>query len=120
MIFLDFKKLFRSFKHAFSGIKWALKEEQNFRLQLIFGFLVLLLAVYFQVKTWELTALIITILVVLVLELINTIFEKFVDILKPRVHHYVLVIKDLMAAAVLIASIGAIVIGLLIFLPYIL
>jgi diacylglycerol kinase (ATP) len=42
-----------------------------------------------------------------------------VDILKPRVHPYAQLIKDIMAAAVLIASGGAIVIGVIIFFPYI-
>ena len=46
--------------------------------------------------------------------------EKIVDILRPRIHSYVEIIKDMMAAAVLIASIGAAIIGVLIFYPYIL
>ena len=53
------------------------------------------------------------------MELINTIFEKVVDVLRPRIHHYAEVIKDIMAAAVLVSSIGAVIIGVLIFLPYI-
>ena len=56
---------------------------------------------------------------VLVMELFNTILERVVDILKPRVHPYAQLIKDIMAATVLIASIGAIVVGITIFYPYI-
>ena len=40
------------------------------------------------------------------------------DMMKPRVHPYVRVIKDLVAGSVLIAAIGALIAGLLIFLPY--
>ena len=55
----------------------------------------------------------------LVMELINTVFERVVDILKPRVHPYARLIKDLMAATVLITSIVAVVVGIIIFYPYI-
>jgi diacylglycerol kinase len=55
---------------------------------------------------------------VLVLEIINSIFERIVDVYKPRLNPYVRDIKDMMAAAVLIASLGAAIIGLMIFIPY--
>lgn len=58
------------------------------------------------------------IIFVLVLEVVNTIFEKLVDILKPRMHSYVGVIKDMMAATVLLAAVGAVVIALMVFIPY--
>jgi diacylglycerol kinase len=41
------------------------------------------------------------------------------DMMKPRVHPYVRVIKDLVAGSVLISAFGAMIIGALIFLPYI-
>jgi len=56
---------------------------------------------------------------VLIMELINTVFERVVDILKPRIHPYARVIKDLMAATVLITSIVAVIVGVIIFYPYI-
>lgn len=57
---------------------------------------------------------------VLVLELINIALERLVDIMKPRIHHYAGVVKDATAAAVLVASLGALVVGIVIFLPYLL
>lgn len=80
--------------------------------------MVVVLMIVFPLRNWERIALSLVITLVLVLELINTIMEKIVDILKPRIHHYVEIIKDMMAAAVLIASLGALAVGLLIFLPY--
>ncbi|MEK7189672.1 MAG: diacylglycerol kinase [Patescibacteria group bacterium] len=41
------------------------------------------------------------------------------DILKPRLHLGVEAVKDIMAAAVLIASFTALIIGLIIFIPYV-
>lgn len=76
--------------------------------------------VYYRVALWEKVILILTIITGLVLELFNTILEKVVNILKPRVHPYAEVIKDMMAGTVLLAFIGGVVIAVLIFLPYIL
>ena len=56
-------------------------------------------------------------LLLLILEIINTIFERLLDLLKPRLHQYVKDIKDMTAAAVFISSLAAIIIGLIIFLP---
>ena len=114
------KRLTNSFKFAFKGFFYALKNEQNFRIFVIIGVFVIVFMFVFQVQTWEKIVLIALAAALMVLELINTIFEKIVDILKPRIHSYVKVIKDMMAAAVLISSIGAAIIGLLIFVPYIL
>ena len=62
--------------------------------------------------------MIILIMAVLVMEILNTTFEYLSDLLKPRLHHYVRTIKDIMAGAVLLTAVGSAVIGLMIFLPY--
>jgi diacylglycerol kinase len=54
----------------------------------------------------------------MLMELANSAVERVADILKPRIHDYVKEIKDIMAAAVFLASMSAVVIGLIIFLPY--
>jgi len=115
----NFKKLFRSFRHAFRGLKYVLKNEQNFQLEILIGIFIFILMLIFDIRDWQKVALFLVIFAVLAIELINTILERVVDILKPRVHPYAQLIKDVMAAAVLIASIGAIVIGTIIFYPYI-
>lgn len=81
--------------------------------------LVIVLMVYFRVALWQVIILLVVMMLVIVLELINTIFEKMVDMLRPRIHYYAEVIKDIMAATVLVTSIGAIIVGILIFAPYI-
>lgn len=111
-------RLSKSFKYAFAGFRRAFKEEQNLQIHIGVSIVVLVLAVILQVRKWEAVTLILLITAIIILELINTIFERFSDMLKPRVHTYVKVIKDMMAATVLVAAIGAIIIGILIFFPY--
>ena len=117
-MFINLKKLFRSFFHASLGLKQALADEQNFRLEVIFVIIVAFLAFYFKINPPNLLILILTGALLLILELLNSIIERFIDILKPRLHHYVGQIKDLMSAAVLIAGIAAFIVAVIIFYPY--
>ena len=118
MPLINIKTLLKSFRYAIKGIKYVFQNEQNFRVQLFIALLVILGMVLFKVTIGEAIALFLLIILILVLEVINTVFEKFADILEPRMSIYVKVIKDMMAGAVLISAIGAVMIGLLIFFPY--
>lgn len=120
MPLLNIPRLARSFRYALRGFWYVFRQEQNVRLHLLASLAVIILMIYFQVSLWQAVILILVIVLVLILELINTIFERMTDMLRPRLHYYVEVIKDVMAAAVLVASIGAIIVGILIFAPYIL
>lgn len=115
---ISLRRLVRSFADAFRGLRHVFKTEQNFRIQLFFGVVVLVGAVRFQLRNWEFILLIMLILLVLLVEIFNTAFEKFSDLLKPRLHHYVEVVKDIMAGAVLITSFAALLVGVMIFYPY--
>ncbi len=119
MAAVDIRKLSKSFRFALRGFWYVVRNEQNIRIHLLASVVVVVLMIYFRVALWQAIILILVILLVFLLELINTIFEKMVDILRPRIHYYAEVIKDVMAAAVLITAIGAIVVGILIFAPYV-
>jgi undecaprenol kinase/diacylglycerol kinase (ATP) len=54
---------------------------------------------------------------VLVLEALNTALEYMCDLITKDVHPGIRIIKDVAAAAVLLAATGSVLIGLIIFLP---
>lgn len=108
----------KSMAAAARGIIHVFKTEQNFRLQLLAGSAVIIAAFYFQLVSWQIIFLIFLVTMVLTMELLNTALEYFADLLKPRLHHYVYVIKDIMAGAVLVVALGALIIGFIIFLPH--
>jgi diacylglycerol kinase len=112
------ERLVKSFSYAFHGLTLVFKQEQNFRLQIFGGFIVLCGALFFPLRGWELVVIIGLVVAVLVMEVLNTVVEHFIDLLKPRMHHYVSVIKDIMAGAVLLTAIGAVTIGTIIFYPH--
>lgn len=116
---LSIRQFVRSFKYAFKGLYIVFKEEQSFRIQFFAAILVLALAFLLKIELWKIIALIFISIFILVLEVVNSILERIVDALRPRINVFVEVIKDMMAAAVLLASLSSVIIGILIFWPYI-
>ena len=115
---IDLKRLKSSFSHALRGVVVVFKHEQSFRLQILAGFVVLLLALFFSVSSFEYIILILLIGCILTLEMINSIFERIVDSFRPRIHPIVKDIKDIMAGTVLLVSIMSVIIGITIFDSY--
>lgn len=109
---------FKSVAHALRGIRVVFKSEQSFKIQSLAAVCVVGLAFFFDVTFYEWIVLLVLIGTVLSLELVNSIFERIVDAFKPRIHPTVRDVKDIMAAAVLVMSLLALVVGGMIFLPY--
>lgn len=119
MIFsIDFKKLDKSFKFAFSGIATIFKEEHAFKVMFLVAILVIVAMFYFDLPLTQKAVLLTMIILVLILELVNSVIEKVLDFVCSGLNGKIKNIKDVLAGIVLLASLGAAVIGLLIFLPY--
>ena len=104
---------------AIKGIVFTFKNERNFRIEIYVSALVVI-ALFLLKATLVQSAVIVTmIFLIFMIELMNTALERVVDILKPRKHPYARVIKDVSAAMVLVLSLGASIVGLIIFLPLI-
>lgn len=106
-----------SFKYAFNGFKILVKEEHNARIHLLAAVIAILAGFIFKVTALEWVALIFAIALVIITEIINTSIENIADFISPNRHKQIKRIKDLSAAAVLIAAIFAVIIGGLIFFP---
>ncbi len=115
---ISIKKLKKSFSNAFLGIKSAFTEN-TFRILFIIAFVVSFCIGYFPFEPTERAILILVVAVVLSLELINSQIERVLNILKPDYNKEVRKIKDISAGAVLVISIGAVAVGVLLTLPYI-
>lgn len=113
------KKISNGFRAAWNGFKETLIYEKSFKVMLVIAAIVIGAMFYFPTGPLEKVVLLATIFGVLVLELLNSVVERVMNALSPEYHEQARIIKDLMAAIVLLASIGAIIIGLMIFLPYI-
>ncbi len=107
-----------SFSHAWRGLRLAFSTERSFRIQVAVALVVILLVSLMPFSPWERVILLVATSAVLVLELLNSTVERLVDLFKPRLHPYVRDVKDLMAGAVLVASIFALIVGLMVMWPY--
>jgi len=96
---------------ALSGLGAAWRREPSFRVQTVLAILavIVLIVLHPPAIWWAVVA--ITISLVLAVELMNSGLEALVDLLHPSRHPEVRIIKDMAAAAVLLASIGALVVG---------
>lgn len=112
------KRFLLGFLYAWKGIKVAVTEQRNLKIQIAIGVVVMVLAFYFQVTATEWCILLLAIALVLGLELLNTAVEDMVNLITPERHRLAGRIKDIAAGAVLIVSIISAVIGFLIFGKY--
>jgi diacylglycerol kinase (ATP) len=111
------KKLIRSFGYAFKGVAYATSSQLNFRIHLAATLIVIIMgcALHISVSEWQWVAISITL--VLVTEIFNTMIETLVDLVSPGYNEKAGHIKDMSAGAVVIAALFALITGLIIFLP---
>jgi undecaprenol kinase len=113
-------KLLNSFSFALSGIVTALRTERNMRIHLFSAMIVLFVSVYFSITKTEWLFILLAIGGMFVLEIMNTAIERVVDLVTEECHPLAKQAKDLAAGAVLVYTIIAVIIGVIIFLPYVL
>lgn len=111
--------LIRSFIAALQGLGYVLRSERNARIHLLIAVIVVAASVFYQLSNPELAAIFFAILIVFVSEIVNTAFEKTLDLIEPGHHEQVRIIKDMAAAAVLVAAAGAAAIGFAVFWPHV-
>ena len=107
----------RSFKYAFDGLRSVFRRDHNIFLHLVATIAVIALSIWINVTTAEALVLVFAIGFVWVAELFNTAIEKIMDLISLQRHPHIKFIKDVSAAAVLIASITAAIAGCIIFIP---
>jgi diacylglycerol kinase len=112
-----FSREAESFACAFRGIAALLRSEIHARIHLAATILVVALGWWFQITRGAWLAIVLAIGLVWVAEALNTAIEYVADLAHPDEHPEVKKLKDLAAAAVLFASIVALIVGLLIFWP---
>lgn len=106
------RSILDSFDNALQGVIHALKYEHNFKIHFLVAFTILILTLFLDLNATEFLIIIFTITMVLVAELFNTAIEAVVDMYcGNEINKFAKIAKDTSAAAVLITSINAIVVG---------
>jgi len=108
-----------SFKFAVEGLIWAFKNQRNLRIHILVGTGVIFLGILLKISFIKMAILFLAIIFVIVCEIINTALELSLDFINGKKYHpSVKVVKDIVAGAVLFAALNAVVVGLIIFCPY--
>ncbi|MCC8023324.1 MAG: diacylglycerol kinase family protein [Clostridiales bacterium] len=111
--------IFASAGHAFYGLFTMIREERNLKLELLASAVMGCFCVYFRITRMEAVAVTLCCTLIVVTECMNTAMEEAVDLESPGFHPLAKRAKDFAAGAVLLSGLGSIVVGLIIFLPYI-
>ncbi len=111
------KERIKSFGYAFQGLFYAIRTQHNLWIQVFASIVVIALGLIYNISLAEWLFIIFAIGFVIVAELFNTAIETLADIVSPEINKKAKITKDVAAAAVLISSITALLIGLLIFIP---
>lgn len=107
----------QSFGHALRGWWYVLQTQHNAWIHAMVAVIVFALGFWLGLPARDWAVLILTVTMVFAAEFVNTAIEAVVDLASPQKHPLAKVGKDVGAAAVLIAALAAVLIGLLILGP---
>lgn len=107
----------KSVGFAFKGALLLLKTEASIKIQFTIGLLMTVAGFYFHISNTEWMVQLLAIGLVMTAESLNTAIEEVANFIHPERHVKIGLIKDLAAGAVFIASVFAIFIGFIIYLP---
>ena len=107
----------RSFGFALEGVSYLIRTQRSSRIELAIGVAVIVLAAWLGIGPIEWAVLGLAIALVLAFEALNTALELAVTLASPERHPQAKAAKDVSAAMVLIAAVGAVAVGLAILGP---
>ena len=111
------KQRIKSFTHAFNGLRIVFSEEHNAKIHLFAAVIAVILGFILGITSMEWVVIVFAITLVISMEIINSSIENIADFISPERNEMIKKIKDLSAAAVLVSAMGALIVGLIIFLP---
>lgn len=113
------KSRWQSIQMAYEGVKYVLRTQKNAWVHAAITLFVIFLGLLVGLSRWEWVAIFLTVGMVWAAESFNTAMEALVDFVSPEQRPLAKTCKDASAAAVLITAAISILIGLLIFGPYV-
>ncbi len=110
-------KRLSSFRYAWQGIVALVRDEHNARIHLAAAVIATVMGFWLKISSMEWIAIIGCIGAVIATEAMNSAVEAVCDKASPEKHELIKKAKDCGAAAVLIVSVTAAIVGSVVFLP---
>lgn len=117
---IQFTRLIKSFGFAFEGLQHAFTYDQNLRIHFFVAILVIIVSIILHVSAFEMGLLGVMIILVITTEMINTAIERMVDLITKEHRVEAKIAKDVSSGMVFVSAVGSVIVGVLVFLPYIL
>ena len=114
---LGFKRMLKSFKFSFEGLKYAYLHEQSLALHVAVMLFIIAFGVGFKITPIQWVITLVMGALILVAELFNTSIEAVVDMVTDKYHPLAKVAKDTASAACFVADIVAFGMWLVVFVP---
>lgn len=111
------KEFVKSFEYAFKGIAHTFIQERSLRFHIVFAaymFSFLLIYDFFEVSKSDWIAIILSTVLVISAEIMNTAVENAVDLATNEINPFAKMAKDASAGAVLVCAIGAVIVGVIV------
>ncbi|WP_223246785.1 diacylglycerol kinase [Sulfuriferula thiophila] len=110
------KRVLNAFFYSIDGMKAALRHEDAFRQEMLLAVILIPLAIFLEPGALGRALMIGSVLLVLIVELLNSAVEAAVDRISFEHHHLIKRAKDMGSAAVLVALLNVCVVwGLILF-----
>jgi len=112
---MDLKGLLDSFNYAISGFIYAVRTQRNMKIHMVTSIFVIIFSLFTEITKVELLILCIAITMVMSAELFNTAIESAIDATTNHYHPLAKIAKNTAAAAVLITTMNALIVGYFLF-----
>ena len=106
----SFRNFVSSVRYSIDGFFAAVQHEPSFREDLIFAVLLVPFAIFLPVNAVSTALMIASLILILIVELLNSAIEWVIDYLRPEQHPLAKRIKDMASAAVFLSYINCIVV----------
>ena len=106
------KRILMAFKYSYDGFVAAFKSEEAFRQDILVCTVLTITAALMPIPLWLKAILWSSLILILLMELVNTAIETIIDRISPQYHELSKKAKDIGSLLVLIAFINAIVVWL--------
>jgi len=112
------KNLGESFYHAIAGVLYSFISQRNMKVHALAAIIVVISGLVCGLNRMEWGLVVVAIFMVLTAETMNTAIEKTVDLITDEFHPLAKKAKNLAAGATLLAAVGAVILGIIVFGPY--
>ena len=113
----NFRSFMNGFGYAAKGLVEAIRTQFNIRFHFAATIIVTSLALYVGLSVTEWCLIILSIGLMWTTELLNTAIEYLTDFVSPEYNDLAGKVKDIAAAAVLLAAVASAAVGLIVFIP---